>query len=165
MPNLKKNPSRKECEETIKRILMTDVLENGKNTHFKSAKDFMSYFESLYPPGDSLSKQVQRAIKSLDMPKDENGYFVINKTTAQMEEDREISRMLRQAHGKTMGLEDCEPLFLKIDKRYKEYIMNIIEESETFRDKYITIVNSSDGLIFYTTNRSNLETLIDSLIQ
>lgn len=77
---LRKNPSRKECEDIIRRILMTEMLEKGKNEHFKTATDFMKYFESLYPASDSLTKQVQRAIKSLDMPKDPNGYFIINKT-------------------------------------------------------------------------------------
>ena len=66
----RRNPSRKECEDIIRRILMTEVLEKGTNEHFKTAADFMKYFESLYPASDSLTKQVQRAIKSLAMPKD-----------------------------------------------------------------------------------------------
>ncbi|MCR4611283.1 MAG: hypothetical protein K5644_05235 [Lachnospiraceae bacterium] len=164
MDPIRKNPSRKECEDSIKRILMTEVLENGKNSHFKSAKDFMSYFESLYPPGDSLNKQVQRAIKSLDMPKDENGFFIINKTGAQMDEDREIGKMLRTTQATPMSLSECDTLFLKTDRKYKDYLVTLIEESETFRGKYVTIVNSTEGLIFYTENKTNLETLINSLI-
>ncbi len=165
MATLKKNPSRKECEEAIKRIIMTDVLENGKNTHFKSAKDFMNYFESLYPPGDSLNKQVQRAVKSLGMPKDEDGYFIINKTNAQIDEDKEISRMMQLTRAKTVSIEDCDTLFLRVDKKYKSYLLTLIEESMTFKNKYVTIVDSTEGLIFYTLNKSNLETLIDSLMQ
>lgn len=164
MDPIRKNPSRKECEEQIKRILMTEVLENGKNSHFKSAKDFMKYFESLYPVGDSLNKQVQRAIKSLDMPKDENGYFIINKTSAQMDEDKEIGRILRATKASTVDLDNYDKLFLKTTGKYKEYLLTLLEESETFREKYVTIVNTSDGLIFYTENKSNLETLIMSLI-
>ena len=72
----RKNPSRETCEKTITRILMTEVLEHGQNLHFRSASDFMNYFESLYPASDALTKQVQRAIKALDMPKDEKGYFI-----------------------------------------------------------------------------------------
>lgn len=75
-PNLRKNPSREACEGIIKHILMTEVLEKGKNEHFRSAADFMSYFESLYPASDALTKQVQRAVKALDMPKDDDGYFI-----------------------------------------------------------------------------------------
>lgn len=164
METLKKNPSRKECEEQIKRILMTEVLENGKNSHFKSAKDFMKYFESLYPVGDSLSKQVQRAIKALDMPKDENGYFIINKTSAQMDEDREIGRILRSSKAETKDLDSLDKIFLKAEEKYREYLISLLRESKTFEGKYVTIVNSSDGLIIYTENKSNLETLITSLM-
>ena len=63
----RRSPSREACEKTIKRILMTEVLENGRNKHFKSAADFMNYFESLYPASDALTKQVQRAVKALDI--------------------------------------------------------------------------------------------------
>ena len=164
METIKKNPSRKECEEQIKRILMTEVLENGKNSHFKTAKDFMKYFESLYPVGDSLNKQVQRAIKSLDMPKDENGYFVINKTSAQMDEDREIGRLLRSSKAETLDLDSYDKLFLKIEDKYRDYIIRLLNDSLTFKGKFVTIVNSSDGLIIYTENKTNLETLINSLM-
>ena len=82
---LRKNPSRETCEGIIKRILMTEVLQHGTNRHFKSASDFLSYFESLYPASDALTKQVQRAVKALDMPKDEKGYFIVNKTIDQFD--------------------------------------------------------------------------------
>lgn len=164
METIKKNPSRKECEEQIKRILMTEVLENGKNSHFKTAKDFMKYFESLYPVGDSLNKQVQRAIKSLDMPKDENGYFVINKTSAQMDEDREIGRLLRSSKAETLDLDSYDKLFLKIEDKYRDYVIRLLNDSLTFKGKFVTIVNSSHGLIIYTENKTNLETLINSLM-
>ena len=78
---------------------MTEMLEKGKNEHFKTATDFMKYFESLYPASDSLTKQVQRAIKSLDMPKDPNGYFIINKTAEQLDRDQELSFMLQKKQG------------------------------------------------------------------
>ncbi|MBQ9579921.1 MAG: hypothetical protein IJR23_01940, partial [Lachnospiraceae bacterium] len=62
---LRKNPSRQDCESIIKRILVTEVLTKGKNEQFKNASDFMSYFESLFPASDALTKQVQRAIKAM----------------------------------------------------------------------------------------------------
>ena len=64
---LRKNPSRETCESIIRRILMTELTQNGKNRHFRKATDFMSYFESLYPASDALTKQVQRAVQSLHM--------------------------------------------------------------------------------------------------
>ena len=65
---IRKNPSRKECEKAIRRILITEILENGKNKHFRMATDFITYFEALYPASDSLTKQVQRAVKAMNMP-------------------------------------------------------------------------------------------------
>lgn len=73
---LRKNPSRETCESIIRRILMTELTQNGKNRHFRKATDFMSYFESLYPASDALTKQVQRAVQSLHMPKDADGFLL-----------------------------------------------------------------------------------------
>ena len=67
--NDRKNPSRETCEGIIKRILVTEVLTKGKNQQFKNASDFMSYFQSLYPASEALNKQVQRAIKNMNLPK------------------------------------------------------------------------------------------------
>lgn len=41
------NPSRKQCVSMIQRILMTEVLEKGRNQQFKKSTDFMTFFESL----------------------------------------------------------------------------------------------------------------------
>lgn len=100
----------------------------GKNEHFKTATDFMKYFESLYPASDSLTKQVQRAIKSLDMPKDPNGYFIINKTAEQLDQDQELSFMLQKSKAHVTSLEDYETLFLATDPNYKYYLLQLIRE-------------------------------------
>ena len=96
-PTLRKNPSRETCEGIIKRILITEVLEHGRNKHFKGASDFMNYFESLYPASDALTKQVQRAIKAMDMPKDEHGFLIVNKTTDQFEKEISSGRPMSQS--------------------------------------------------------------------
>lgn len=161
---LRKNPSRKECEKVIKKILMTEVLERGTNEHFKTASDFLSYFQSLYPASDSLTKQVQRAVKALNMPKDERGYFIINKTEAQLGQDKEIAFLLKKTNSTIEPLEEYETVFLKCDKAYKEYLYQLLSESETFAEKIVTMINSSSGIIFYTKNKHQLEILINSLI-
>ena len=115
----KSNPSRKVCEETIRRILITEILKNGANTHFKKATDFMDYFESLYPASDALTKQVQRAVKAMDMPKDENGYFVPDKTTDQMEDDKEISKLLQKNASTISSLENVNLLHIDVDDSVK----------------------------------------------
>lgn len=164
MPNYKRNPSRHACEEAIRRILMTEVLEQGKNIHFKNAMDFMDYFEALYPPSPSLIKQVQRAIKSMDLPKDEDGYFIINKTKSQMAHDSEIRTLLNKSGANIAPLEEYETLFLQVSPDYKSYLLTLIDESPTFKGKYITILDTSEGFIFYTKSKSQLELLLNSLI-
>ncbi len=163
---LRRSPSRKTCEEIIRRILMTEVLEQGTNSHFKTAADFMNYFESLYPAGPGLTKQVQRAVKSLNMPKDSNGYFIINKTRDQLDRENEISDLFKKADCVVDDLEEqYETLFLKTDPFYRDYIMSLLSASDSFRDKFITIVSSSEGLLFYTRNKSQLSVLLNSLLR
>lgn len=164
MPDIQKNPSRKTCEEAIKKILMTEVLENGSNCHFKTAMDFMGYFESLYPPSPSLVKQVQRAIKSMDMPKDSQGFFIVNKTKPQLAHDSEISTILARSAAELKPLSDYETVFMEVSPEYKAYLIQLIDESPTLKGKYITILDTTEGLIFYTYNKPALETMLASLI-
>lgn len=158
-----KNPSREVCENAIKRILVTEVLQNGSNQHFRTAADFMSYFESLYPASDALTKQVQRAIKALNMPKDEKGYFIVNKTSAQIEQENEIRRLFDLAKVSVNPMEGYETVFLTVESHVKSYLLHLIEHTETFKDKYLTIVETSNGLIFYTQMKSQLMILLNSL--
>ena len=162
--NLKKNPSRSTCEGIIKRILMTEVLEHGSNMHFRFASDFMSYFESLYPASDALTKQVQRAVKSLDMPKDERGYFIVNKTASQLEREKEITHMLQAADVSIHPMEQVDTVFLSANSYLRSYLTHLIETTESFQGKYITILETSNGLLIYTENKNQLLVLLNSLI-
>ncbi|MBQ1597460.1 MAG: hypothetical protein II080_02365 [Lachnospiraceae bacterium] len=161
--SLTRSPSRKVLEESIRRILMTETLQEGSNRHFKSAKDFMPFFESLYPATDALTKQVQRAIKAMDMPRDSKGYFIIDKTRAQLEKDKELSRMLHMTCSEVVDLPDLEVLFLKTSSSYKSYLLQLISESETLQDKFITVADSSNGLIFLTGNKNLLQAQLKKL--
>lgn len=161
--HIRKNPSREACENIIKRILMTEVLENGRNKHFRFASDFMNYFESLYPASDALTKQVQRAIKSLDMPKDENGYYIVNKTAAQLENEKQITQLLKDANVSVHSMEQIDTIFLSVNSYMRSYLIHLIETTETFQGKYITIVETSNGLLIYTENKSQLLILLNSL--
>lgn len=161
-----KNPSRKVCEEQIKRILMTEVLEKGINHQFKTAADFMKYFESLYPAGPGLTKQVQRAVKSLDMPKDSDGYFIINKTKEQIHQEDALSQALKQTSAEIQEMDQpLQVLFLRTDASYRSYLLELIQNSETFRGKYVTAMNTTDGILFYTTTKHQLKMLLQSLIE
>jgi hypothetical protein len=160
---LKKNPSRETCEGIIKRILMTEVLQHGSNTHFKNASDFMNYFESLYPASDALTKQVQRAIKSLNMPKDEAGYFIANKTVDQFDQEQEITRAFTQANVSIDPMENIETVFLSAPAHMRPYLIHMFETTVTFEGKYLTIAETSNGLLIYTENKKQLLILLNSL--
>lgn len=160
----RKNPSRETCENIIRRILMTEILEKGKNEHFRSAADFMRYFESLYPASDALTKQVQRAIKAMDMPKDDNGYFIPNKTTEQLSREKELRSLLQKADAGVYTLENYTPVFLKAAPETIHYLMHQLETSPAFEGKFLTIVPASNGLILYTDKPGPLTVLLNSLI-
>lgn len=160
---LRKNPSRKTCESVIKRILMTEVLENGSNKHFRFASDFMNYFESLYPASNALTKQVQRAVKALDMPKDEHGYFIVNKTSAQLEQETELTHLLKTANITVHPMEQIDTVFLSVAPHLRSYLIHMLENTDSFKNKYITLVETSNGVLIYTENKKQLLILLNSL--
>ena len=162
-PN-RNNPSRKTCEDMIRRILMAEVLQQGTNTHFRKATDFMEYFESLYPASEALTKQVQRAVKSMDIPKDDRGFFVAGKTSEQLEEDREITKLLKKSASSMSGLEDCEMLHLEVDPSRRSYLASLIAASTTFRGKFVTLMETANGILFFTANKRQLEMLLSNMM-
>ncbi|MBO5245645.1 MAG: hypothetical protein J6B28_00095 [Eubacterium sp.] len=161
---LKKNPSRKECEKAIRRILITEILENGKNKHFRMATDFITYFEALYPASDSLTKQVQRAVKAMNMPKDEDGFFIIDRTPEQVAQDKELHALFEQANVQIESLDECERIFLSLDPDYRSFLTYRITHSDTLQDKYVTIQETNNGLIIYTRDKKKLEQVLQRLM-
>lgn len=159
-----KNPSRETCENIIRRILITEFLEKGTNTHFRQASDFMSYFESLYPASDSLTKQVQRAVKSMDMPKDEQGYFIVNKTKEQLAQESELKHLIKQGQFSLNPMEHCETIFIEAPEGCSDYLIHKLSNWELLKDKYITMVKTYNGVLIYTQDKSTLLPLINSII-
>lgn len=160
---LRKNPSRETCENMIRRILMTEVLQKGANHHFKQASDFMSYFESLYPASDSLTKQVQRAVKAMNIPKDEQGYFIVNKSVEQIEQDTELKHAFSLGKVESMLLTDYTPVFLKVEPALCSYVKELLLSSITFQNKILTIAETTNGLLLYTKEPQQLLKLCESL--
>lgn len=160
---LRKNPSRETCEGIIKRILITEVLEHGSNKHFKAASDFMNYFESLYPASDALTKQVQRAIKAMNMPKDDRGFLIVNKTADQFEQEKELASLFQQANVTIHPMNQMETIFLSAAPYARTHIIHLLETSDIFRDKYLTIAETSNGLLIYTEDKNRLLGILNSL--
>lgn len=160
----RKNPSREACEKIIRRILVTEVLEKGRNTQFKNAASFMNYFESLYPASPGLTKQVQRAVKAMDLPKDESGYYMINKTGSQVNEDKEMRALCEKYQVTLDDLSDCETIFLRVSEESRSYLAAQLLHSKTFSDKIVTITETANGLLLYTRQKQRLLTNIRNTI-
>lgn len=161
---MKKNPSRETCQKTIKRILVTEVLEKGKNEQFRQASDFMPFFQSLYAPSDALTKQVQRAVKAMDMPRDENGYFIVNKTSDQMEQDNEIRSLLQKGNATLLSFESSDPILLKVDSPVVDYLIHTLESSISLKDKYDTIIKTSNGILILTREKARVLAYIQNIL-
>ncbi len=159
-----RNPTRQECEEQVRRTLMTENLRHGGNHHFKTAKDFMPIFEALYPASPSLVKQVQRAVKAMNMPKDEKGYFLVDKTKFQMEQDTELSGLLKKSDASLSELGSFDSLLITLEDHYKDYIFQLISESSTLSGKFVTAIKTSNGILFFTENKALLKTFLEDLI-
>jgi hypothetical protein len=160
---VRRNPSREMCEQTIRRILSTEVMQLGENRHFRSASDFMNYFESLYPASDALTKQVQRAVKAMNMAKDEKGFFLVDKTVDQAEQEKVLSGVFENAHVTVDAMDGCETVFLSCDGPMREYLIYMMDSSEDLRGKYLTAVSASNGVILYTRCKSKLLEALNSL--
>lgn len=162
---LRKNPSRETCESIIQRILLAEIQERGKNQHFKKGSDFLPYFESLYPASDSLTKQVQRAVKSLDMAKDSNGFFIINKTSSQLQQEQELKHFFQISNTMIDRLENCNMVFLKAEDGCLEYLMHLLSSSDTFRSLCVTMTKTYNGVIIYTRNKLELLFFLNQLLE
>ena len=81
----------------------------------------MAYFESLYPSGPALTKQVQRAIKSMDLAKDGNGYFMLNKTKKDLAKENELTSILEKSMAELLNPADYDFVFLSCDEKYHSY--------------------------------------------
>ena len=162
--SLRKNPSREQCQKIIKRILVTEVLQQGHNEHFKQAADFMNYFESLYPPSDALTKQVQRAVKAMDMPKDENGYFIVNKTSEQTGQEQEIRHLMQKGNCSVVDLTECETVLLKADASLRSYLLHTLSSSITFEHRMETAIETCNGILIYTKDKESLIHALNALL-
>lgn len=158
-----KNPSRKSCEQIIKRILTREFEEYGENHHFKQASDFMIYFESLHPASPSLTKQVQRAVSSLNLPRDDNGYFLLYKSAEEYKAEQELSLLLHSSS--LINLENCTPIFLKAEPWKLKHIIHLAESVCEFKNLYETAAEAEGGIILYTKTPDKLTDYLSEFIQ
>lgn len=156
-----KNPSRKSCEQIIKNILNREYEEYGENHHFKQASDFMLYFESLHPASPSLTKQVQRAVNSLNLPRDENGYFIIHKSAEEYQAEQELSTLLKQSS--ISDLSSCKPILIQTESWKSKHIIYLLKKMSEFEKLHETIAETDNGILIYTKYPQDLSALLSGL--
>lgn len=153
------SPTRTACEKAIRRILMRETLQNGKNLHFRNSSDFMPYFESLYPAGPSLQKQVQRAIKAMDLAKDKDGFFFIDRTKEQISDDNDIKKLFQISGAKEPVSSELETVFLPLeddDSDTIRFLSKKISSSKSYAGKFITVIPAANGIVFLTDQKDRL---------
>ncbi len=158
-----KNPSRKSCEQTIKRILTREFEEYGENHHFKQASDFMIYFESLHPSSPSLTKQVQRAVSSLNLPRDENGYFMINKTAEEYKAEQELTHLLKDSQ--LVSLDSCTPILIQTEAWKRAYIIHLLGACTSMQNLCSTLTETNNGILIYTPVPEKLIAYLSDFMQ
>lgn len=157
----RKNPSRKTCEDIIRRILTTEANMPGSGRHFRHAADFISYFESLYPASSSLTKQVQRAVQAMHLAKDADGYFMIDRTEEEYAFEQELAHLLTRAS--LHPLEQATPVLLEIEAPLRQYLIYLTQHSVPLRNLYETVLETSNGVLFYTLSPEQLKASIQEL--
>ena len=161
--NKKRTPSRAECEAIIRRILTTETEARTVNSTFKRPSDFMGFFESLYTPSAALTKQVQRAIKSLDMAKDANGYYILNKSREQSNQDSTLRNLLTDASFEVNTLDNASNIFLRLDRNYIDFVLHKLAESITLEPYIITLIPCHNGIIIVTEDKQTVYDLLNNL--
>ena len=161
--SLHKNPSRKSCEQTIRKILTREYEEYGSNHHFKQASDFMVYFESLHPASPSLTKQVQRAVSALNLPRDENGYFMINKTAEDYAVEQELTHLLSDSS--LTDLSCCTPMLLKVHAWQCSHIMHLLSSSTQMQSLFESLLPTDNGILIYTKTPDQLSSFLSDFFK
>ncbi len=72
--------------------------------------------------------------------------------------------MMQRTGAHVVEADGCELLFLATEPTYRPYLLQLIRESETLKDKYLTIIDTSDGILFMTRNKAALKSLLNRLI-
>jgi hypothetical protein len=87
----------------------------------------------------------------------------VNKTVDQFEQEQEIRRAFAQADVSIDSMEQIETVFVSAAVHMRTYLIHLLEESVTFEGKFLTILETSNGLLIYTNNKKQLLVLLNSL--
>ncbi|MCI9020631.1 MAG: hypothetical protein HFH32_07820 [Eubacterium sp.] len=121
----------------------------------------MLYFESLHPASPSLTKQVQRAVNSLNLPRDENGYFIIHKSAEEYQAEQELSTLLKQSS--ISDLSSCTPILIQTESWKSKHIIYLLKKMSEFEKLHETIAETDNGILIYTKYPQDLSALLSGL--
>lgn len=81
------------------------------------------------------------------MPRDERGYFIVNKTSEQFEQDKEISRLLQSGEASLKSLAESEPVLIEVPTELADYLMYTLSSSISLKGHYDTMVKAYNGTL------------------
>ena len=123
----------------------------------------MIYFESLHPASPGLTKQVQRAINALNLPRDENGYFIINKTVEEYKAEQELSLLLQSST--LINLQNCTPILIKTEYWKRKHVIHLIRSAPELQRLFVTLTETDSGILIYTKNPEKLTEFFSEFIK
>ena len=162
----KTNPSRKECEDIIRRILLQEVEQRNRNCHFRHSVDFLPFFESLYPSSVGLAKQVQRAVHSLNLPKDSNGFYIINRSEAELSLESHLKCFFQYEKAtlyKRFHPDYAEILCVILDPTVMTYCKDRLTKYFQYSIPDLVLWNEGLELCCYSSTLCELETLFQRI--
>lgn len=96
--------------------------------------------------------------------RDERGYFIVNKTSEQFEQDKEISRLLQSGEASLKSLAESEPVLIEVPTELADYLMYTLSSSISLKGHYDTMVKAYNGIIIYTRERSRILSYLQTLL-
>ena len=85
-------------------------------------------------------------------------------TKEQVEEDKELKSLFKKTNASLCDLNSYETVFLKTDPTYRSSLLLFIEQSSSFENKYLTLIECSNGILFLTNQKDALLPLLDQFI-
>ena len=157
------NPSRMDCEILIRKILTSEVKQKGQNCQFKHSVDFLPFFESLYPSSKSLGKQVQRAIKEMNLPKDYQGYYIINRSLEELSLETHLFHFFQYESLKIRVVNNDELLLFSQDTTIYSYSMTKLKQLFSYLDINTSWVISEKGIQLITKDIELVQAKLNKL--
>ena len=98
------------------------------------------------------------------MPKDEDGFFIVDRTVKQMEKEKSLKAILSESESVVTDLSGYAPILVKTDPHNRIYLMHLISEVSTLNDKIAAMTECSVGVILYTVEKEKVLSILDRLL-